>query len=244
MSPRLKIVATFLGMNTTPFVIQLRNGLQFHVRTAMDIWVIKETCLDRDYEHYGTPLQSGWHIVDIGGGLGDFTLYAAGVKASIVHAYEPFPESRDLLHQNLKLNQIADVMVYSDAVSSQHGELHLTTATGVAVRHSITADANTADLTVSAIPLATVLDRMENGTIDFLKMDCEGAEYDILLNASDTTLEAISHICMEYHDDLTPHTHHELVAFLSNRGYDVMTYRNPAHQEIGFLYARNIRNMA
>jgi len=239
MSPRLKIIATFLGLNREPFIIQLNSGLRFKIRTAMDIWVIKETCLDRDYEHYGTDLQAGWTIVDIGGGLGDFTLYASQIADSIVHAYEPFPESRELLYENLKQNAVNGVIVYEDAVGAHVGELHLTTATGVAVRHSTAQDAETADLTVQSIPLSHVIERLDNHHIDFLKMDCEGAEYDILLNADDATLGAISHICMEYHDSLTQHTHQELAHFLSEKGFDVVTYRNPAHTDIGFLYARN-----
>jgi hypothetical protein len=45
---------------------------------------------------------------------------------------------------------------------------------------------------------------------------------------------------MEYHDNLTPHTHRELVGFLSEKGFEVKTYNNPAHTEIGFLYAQKI----
>jgi len=244
MSPRGKIIATFLGFNHEPFVIQLNNGLRFKIRTAMDIWVIKETCLDRDYEHYGVDLQAGWSIVDIGGGLGDFTLYASQLPNSIVHAYEPFPESRELLHENLQQNPSNNVTIFADAVGAKTGELHLTVATGVAVRHSTAQDSTDADLTVNSIPLSDVVARLDSEHIDFLKMDCEGAEYDILLNAEDATLNAISHICMEYHDSLTPHTHHVLVEFLSEKGFDVTTHRNPAHTDIGFLYAKNKRILA
>lgn len=237
MSPRLKIIGTFLGWNHEPFVIRLNSGLRFKVRTAMDIWVIKETCLDRDYEHYGTPLQDGWTIVDIGGGLGDFTLYASQVPNSTVHAYEPFPESLTLLQENLKQNNVDNVQVFADAVGASQGELHLTTTTGVAVRHSTAQDSETADLTVKSVPLASVIDRINSHNIDFLKMDCEGGEYDILLHADDQSLNAITHICMEYHDDLTPYTHDDLVTFLSEKGFTVQVHANPAHTEIGFLYA-------
>ena len=71
-------------------------------------------------------------------------------------------------------------------------------------------------------------------------MDCEGGEYDILLHADDASLKAISHISMEYHDDLTPYTHMDLVRFLSEKGFAVKTTRNPAHTEIGFLYAQKV----
>ena len=238
MSPKLKIIATFLGLNREPFLITLNNGLQFKVRTAMDIWVIKETCLDRDYEHYGTTLQAGWTIVDIGGGLGDFTLIAARIPNSEVHVYEPFPESHALLQENLHLNRISNVQVYAEAVSAKRGQLQLATTSGVAVRHSTAQDDEKATLTVDAVPLASVIQRLKSKHIDFLKMDCEGGEYDILLNADDPSLNAMTHICMEYHDDLTRHTHQELTRFLSEKGFDVKTYNNPAHAEIGFLYAR------
>jgi FkbM family methyltransferase len=238
VSPKFKIIKTFLGLNHDPLLITLNNGLQFKIRTAMDIWVIKETCLDRDYEHYGTPLQTGWTIVDIGGGLGDFALVAARVLQSEVHVYEPFPESHALLQENLNHNHIENVQVYADAVSAKHGHLQLATTTGVAVRHSTAQDNENADLTVTTVPLASVIQRLKSKHIDFLKMDCEGGEYDILLNADESSLNAITHICMEYHDNLTSHTHHELVRFLSEKEFDVKTYNNPAHTEIGFLYAR------
>lgn len=240
MSPKLKIIKTFLAWNHEPFLITLNNGLQFKVRTAMDIWVIKETCLDRDYEHYGTTLQAGWTIVDIGGGLGDFTLIAARIPNSEVHVYEPFPESYTLLQENLQHNHIQNVNVYDEAVSAKQGHLQLATATGVAVRHSTAQDDDNADLTVTTVPLTLVIQRLKSKHVDFLKMDCEGGEYGILLNADEASLNAITHICMEYHDNLTPHTHHELVQFLSQKGFDVKTYHNPAHTEIGFLYARKI----
>jgi hypothetical protein len=35
-------------------ILHLRNGLSFRIRSLMDAWIIKETCLDRDYEVHGT----------------------------------------------------------------------------------------------------------------------------------------------------------------------------------------------
>lgn len=239
MFPRLKIIATFLGLNRQPFVIRLSNGLEFHVRTAMDIWVIKETCLDRDYEQYGVPLQAGWTVIDIGGGLGDFTLFASRLPSTSVYVYEPFPESAELLRQNLFLNQVDNVQVHQQAVGAQNGQLTLKTGTGVAVRHSTAQVDAKGDITIESVTLDDVVDGIEAGMINFLKMDCEGGEYDILFHASDLTLSKIQHICMEYHDDLTPHTHHELVTFLQDKGFTVRTHRNPAHTSIGFLYAGN-----
>ncbi len=58
-------------------VIWLRNGCRFQVRSLMDVWIIKETCLDRQYELYGTRIEDGWTVIDIGAGLGDFAILIA-----------------------------------------------------------------------------------------------------------------------------------------------------------------------
>src|SRR5690349_3162171 len=50
-------------------VVALRGGLRFEARSLMDIWVIKETCLDRGYENASVPLQPDWTVIDIGAGL-------------------------------------------------------------------------------------------------------------------------------------------------------------------------------
>ena len=71
-----------------------KSGQRFYVRNAMDIWSIKETFIDRFYERFGTSIQYGWVIVDVGAGLGDYTVFAAGHSPSVrVFAYEPFDES-------------------------------------------------------------------------------------------------------------------------------------------------------
>ena len=58
-------------------LVRLADGTKFHTRSLMDIWVIKETCLDRDYERIGAPIQDGWSVIDVGAGLGDFSVHVA-----------------------------------------------------------------------------------------------------------------------------------------------------------------------
>src|SRR3712207_2539926 len=74
-----RVLATMLGFPVRrPFVLALRgSGLRLWVRGRMDVWIVKETCLDRDYERGGIALRDGWVVVDIGAGLGDFSVQAA-----------------------------------------------------------------------------------------------------------------------------------------------------------------------
>ena len=45
------VIAGLSGLPAaSPVVVTLRDGLRFRVRTLLDIWILKETCLDCQYE--------------------------------------------------------------------------------------------------------------------------------------------------------------------------------------------------
>ena len=221
-----------------PVIITLRNGCQFKVRSLMDVWIIKETCLDHDYEVNATAIQAGWTVVDIGAGLGDFTLAVAYAHPHCqVYAYEPFPESYALLEENVSLNAIGKVKAFPIAVGAYSGDMTLL-ETGAAVQHTTTrATVPSGGISVAAVCLDEVL--VDNAILqcDFLKIDCEGGEFDILFNVSDATLNKIKHICLEYHNGVTEFSHTDLVDYLQGKGFQVQVIPNPVHRDLGFLYA-------
>lgn len=224
--------------NKKPVIIKLRSGCQFKVRSLMDVWILKETCLDRDYESKATAIQDNWTVVDIGAGLGDFAVSVAYEHPNCrVYAYEPFPESYRLLAENIKLNSISNVVAAPIAVGAQSGEMTLF-ATGAAVQHTTTNASRQADaISVQGLCLDDVLRANVIEACDFLKMDCEGGEFDILLSASEATLQKMKNICLEYHDGITRFSHTDLVDYLQKRGFQVRTVLNPVHSHLGFLYA-------
>jgi FkbM family methyltransferase len=226
-------------------VVRLRDGSSFRVRSLMDLWIVKETCLDRDYEKNLPPLEEDAAVMDIGAGLGDFTVRAArNHPRRNVAAFEPFAESFRLLEENLKLNGILNAQAFPLAVGARSGPMLLQTATGVAVQHSTAPAAGpggASSLPVEGITLEEAFRKSGFARCTLLKVDCEGGEYDILLNASPETLHRIDRIAMEYHDGCTPHSHHELADFLRGRGFSVNLRPNPVHRHLGFLTAARTR---
>lgn len=227
-------------------MIELRSGLCFWVRTAMDIWIIKETCLDRQYERASVPIQDGWTVVDIGAALGDFAISVARMRpASRVFAFEPFPESYALLQRNLAVNHVDNVIPSPYAIGRGDSQMRLAMTTSEAVQHTTVAAGAAreahASMHVPSITLDRAFDalRVSPPRCDYLKVDCEGAEYDIFFNASEATLRAIRHICLEYHDGVTPHSHDDLVRFFERHGFQVRRTPNRAHRHLGLLHARN-----
>jgi FkbM family methyltransferase len=218
--------------------IHLRDGSVFKVQTLMDVWVLKETCLDRQYETFGTDIQDGWTVMDIGGGWGDFAVSIGRNHPQCrVIAYEPYPPSIELFEENRILNQTTNVELVKAAIGKDSGKLRLSTQNKEAVQLSTTDPKTGTWLEVESLSLA---DAMENHLIehcDFLKMDCEGGEYDILFSAPDDVLARVDRICMESHDGMTNYNHTDLLHFLEGHGYRFRYKVNPVHASLGMVFA-------
>ncbi len=224
-----------------PTPIKLRDGSVIKARNLMDVWVVKETCLDNDYETHGTALKDGWIVIDIGAGIGEFTVVAARNRPqSRVYAYEPFPESFALLEENLALNQLKNVRPFPIAIGAASEKFVLET-TGSAVQHTVTGSEisgrATSKIEVEGLSLDDLFAINQIERCDFLKVDCEGAEFDIFLHTSQETLDKITHICLEYHNGFTSYSHTDLVGFLQKAGFKTEITPNPVHDFLGFLYA-------
>jgi len=226
-------------------VIHLRNGCRFRVRSVMDVWIIKETCLDRQYELNGTRIEDGWIVVDIGAGLGDFAILIARENPrSRVYAYEPFPESYRLFQENVALNGVQNVYAFQAAIGARREKLKLVTK-GEAVQYTTTKgrcseELGNPSLEVEGITLDDAFETNRIEHCDFLKMDCEGCEFEVLFGASGTTLEKISRICLEYHDGFTQYTLADLINHLQRSGFRTKVTPNPVHSYLGLLYAYRI----
>lgn len=222
-------------------IIKLRNGCKFKVRNLMDVWIVKETCLDRDYESNSVQIQNGWTVVDVGAGIGDFAIFVAhGHPKSKIFAFEPFKESYMLMKENITLNSVKNVVSFPMAIGINSEEMTLVT-TGEAVQHttinSVTPDENAFTVKVQGVSLHDAFQLAGITNCDLLKIDCEGCEFDILLNADEAILQRIGHISLEYHDGFTQFSHIDLVKYLKYNGFQVEITPNPVHGYLGFIHA-------
>ncbi len=212
----------------------------------MDIWSIKETFIDRFYTKYGCDIEDGWTVIDIGAAIGEFSIFTAfGHPKTHVIAYEPFIESVELLRENLLLNNLENVKVIPKAVWNKTGRINLDLSHKEPLKITSTPGSkNEADnrrISVEAVSLKDVLSSNHLKNIDLIKLDCEGAEFDILLDSDRDTVRAFRRIVMEYHDSQSDRHHSQLVSHLEKLGYRVTTRRNVVHPEIGYLFAEQLR---
>ena len=219
-------------------ILRLRNGERFEVFSLMDAWVVKETVLEGQYEQVSLPLEDGWTVMDIGAALGDYAVWAARQTShGRVIAVEPFPLAVEVLRRNLKQNDIHNAEVVAGAAASSNGMTSLKVVGKVVQNSTANNGAGGETLTVETFTLAELFKRTGVTCCDYLKMDCEGGEYDILFTAAEETLQQVERICMEVHDGMTSHDRGEMIRFLQQHGYQTKLTLNPVHHELAYLYA-------
>ena len=229
-----------VGGEGEPILRLRRSPLRFRVRTAMDVWVVKEVCLDRDYER-GVRFEDGWTFLDVGAGIGDFSISVARrLPGSRVIALEPFPPSHRVLLDNIRLNGVQNVEAHPIALGAGSGPAKLRAGAaepGQSSTARLGPGVAAQEEEVAGQSLTSLLDDLRIARCDFLKMDCEGAEYEILMTTDEATLGRVRHLALEYHDGYTRHTHGELVDLLRSNGFRVRVEPSRAHREIGYLFA-------
>ena len=223
-----------------------RPPLAMKIRGRMDIWSIKETFLDQFYTRYGAVVEDGWTVVDVGAGVGDFSIFAGYNRPhTVVYALEPFGESYQLLSENLVLNAIDNVTAFPLALWGESGDLVLDLSGGEPLQIISQVLENQAEISgmtvVHALTLQDFLNQESIDHVDLMKLDCEGAEYEILMQASSQTLAKVDRVIMEYHDIREHNEHRVLASFLENEGYRIQIVENVVHEEIGYLYAERLQ---
>jgi FkbM family methyltransferase len=200
----IEFIKLYYGQTSQTHVTLLtRSGLQIRARNnRWDARILTETFLDLAYLKMFAPLPVKPVIVDIGGYIGDFSLYVAHYLDAKVIAYEPTPENFDLLKKNVAMNALdGKVTFYNKGVGADDGNLTLNITRGdgaVHVSGFLYGDA-IEQITVPSVSIKTIFSENSLEHIDLLKIDCEGGEFDILCSLTDALTDRIDRIVFEYH---------------------------------------------
>lgn len=163
--------------------------------------IYKEVIKDNSYQIDVNKMKNR-NVIDIGANVGAFSILAAHLGAKKIISVEPAKKSYDDFVENIKKSELKSIVALKNIVSDKNGikaKISLCEEGTSNSQYNIEKDFEEVD----TITLSEILSQLEGDRI-FLKMDCEGSEYDILLNATPKEMDRINEIVMEVHTDLHP----------------------------------------
>jgi FkbM family methyltransferase len=152
---------------------------------------------------YGDSPQKKPVAVDIGANIGGFCALHSN-KFDKIYAFEPFYSNSRVITSILNSLKIKNVTVLKHAVHAESGKILTLKAPNyecsgdiVCVDDDTHQDYKNIGQKCTTISLKDIFSMFFLDKIDYLKMDCEGAEYDILENFND--YDKIDIMCLEIH---------------------------------------------
>jgi FkbM family methyltransferase len=184
-----------------------KNRMLLRKDVIADYWVFEGIFFADEYSH--VHLKEDDVVLDVGANIGAFTIKVAG-KVKKVIAVESEPQNFGLLLENIKINNLQNVLPINLAVSDKEEVVYFN-ATGGSAKVSKSGNP------VQAKTLDEILDEIGNPNVTILKMDIEGYEGKVL--TSFHKFSTIRQVIIETHSkDLTA----EVTEVLKNNGFKVV----------------------
>jgi len=174
------------------------------IRTdTMDGNIVEE--MNRDVYYAKKCINNHDIIIDAGANIGAFAAFVKGFAPHIkIVCIEPMPSNIEILRDNLKEKTTCTII--NAALMGTSGICTLYDLGGKSSAcHSIYS-LGVEDSHEVSVPSITIKEVVENNNlekIDFLKLDVQGAEYEIILNTPSFILGMIKYISMEMHSSIS-----------------------------------------
>ena len=217
---RAGLLAMFRGRET---IFKLRNGVSLKARLGRrgDSSIINEMWIVKPYFRHFAEIKDDSLIIDIGAHIGTFSIFSASQAKNVsVYSYEPCPDNFSLLRENIKLNGLEEkIKPFNLAVWKEKGSHNLFIDNKYMQLATMCPKDNKTKASVRCTTLEDIFRDNHIDKCDFLKIDCEGAEYEILMNASQECLRKIEVISIELH---TKEKNRELKDYLEKNNFQVI----------------------
>lgn len=215
-------------------IARLRCGVSFKIRrNRVDAHVLREIFYDKIYHKYIDRLGDTSVVLDIGGNIGAFSILAAKQNSKVrVYTYEPFEENFLLLKDNIALNGLENhINAFKNAIGGDTCEKIILSSGSSGVSNLY--EKRGKQVLIKMLSLKDVFLTNNIQVCDLLKIDCEGAEYEILYSTPQEIFDRVKFICLEFHEKFGTGKGVELKAFLEKKGFHVAIEGNV----VGYIFA-------
>jgi FkbM family methyltransferase len=184
---------------------------------------------ERELEFWRTQIQPGMVVIDVGANVGVYTFSAAKRvgKEGCVIAVEPFSGCVANLQKTCDVNNLEQVKVYRGAASDKAGNIYLSLAAASELNEVVTDPEQARNGNYEEAPcftLDSICEKENLSTVDFLKIDAEGHELQVLMG-SQQLLEKFSPVIL-YENIAGSHgSNLEVAEYLQKIGYQLFRYQ-------------------
>lgn len=171
-----------------------------------------------------SKVKPGMMVADIGAHIGYYTLLLAKCvgPSGRVFSFEPSPANFDFLEKNVRVNTLQNVQLFAQALYSRSEEITINVPEDI--HHSGDASVRHIDRSTQLRVKAITLDSfctLSRFRPDFLKMDVEGAEYDVLMGGQEVIAQARPRMLIELHHFDGNVDAHPVPDLLAQWGYEI-----------------------
>jgi FkbM family methyltransferase len=184
---------------------------------------------EQELEYWRNQIQPGMVVIDVGANVGIYALSAAQRvgKAGRVIAVEPFSGSVDYLLATCRLNQLTQVKIIQGAASNQDGEIYLSLSNSSELNQVVQDIDQSTGRPFERVPCFTLDGCCESealNRVDFLKIDAEGHELEVL-KGSEKLLQRFSPTILYENIAGSEGSNLVVAEYLQQKGYQLFRYQ-------------------
>jgi FkbM family methyltransferase len=141
-------------------------------------------------------------VVDIGANIGTFSLMVSKICDGKVISVEPVSNTFNVFKSNIARAESLNIIPLQAVAASTSGDTVKIGLHDKSGHNNIFEDTGSFE-EIKTLSFKDIMKMTERDKV-FLKMDCEGGEYDILLNADPEDMAKVDTVAIEIHGDLHP----------------------------------------
>lgn len=193
------------------------------------VLLAQEDWFEQEMEFWREQIQPGMTVIDVGANVGVYTVSAAqrvGTTGRVV-AVEPFSTCVRCLQETCRVNGLDWVTVCRGAASDRNGTVRLALQGASELNQVITTDEELVAGTYEEVPcfsLDTLIQQEHLDRVDFLKIDAEGHELQVL-QGSDRLLQHYSPTILYENIAGSQGSNIPVAEFLTAQGYQLYRYQ-------------------
>ena len=201
------------------------NGKKVHYRSSTsDMTLIYEILLQSKYKsEYFFPEEIAPKVIfDIGGNIGITAIYLSKLfPDAVIYSFEPMVENFEILEKNIQFYQ--NIKAFNYGLGSENGNFKVYLSNDSenfgGTSFYPNADGNKVESYVlcEVKDINDIIKKFNIKSIDLIKIDTEGAEYDILTSIEEEVLRSASWVTGELHGNRD----FELLNYLEGLGFSI-----------------------